>query len=107
MVEFEVSDYADQKFAVTLNGRRVTMRLRFNYVSNRWSFDLSIDDLPVLHGRRVVAGVDLLKPFNLGLGIIFAMAIVEGALPDRVALPNGSVKIFHATEEDVELAETL
>lgn len=102
MEVFRIIDAADQQFGTIINGRRVTIRLRYNPTSERWSFDLAIDDRPVLVGRRIVTGVDLLAPFNLGLGVIFAAAVTPGAVPDRQALPAGTVKLFHAS--DAELA---
>lgn len=102
MIVFTIADEADQQFATILNGRRVTIRLRYNVTVNRWSFDLSIDDLPVLHGRRIVTGIDLLEPFQFGIGTLIAAPIKPGSLPDRDDLPNGNVKIFHATEAEIE-----
>lgn len=99
---FNVTDHADQQFGTIINGRRVTFRLRYNQSNNRWSFDLSIDDQPVLHGRRVVTGIDLLAPFNFGLGIIIAAVVTPGAVPDRDALPAGEVRIYHLTDAEAE-----
>lgn len=101
---FNVVDYADQQFGTIINGRRVTIRLRYNMTMDRWSFDLSIDNLPVLTGRRIVTGVDLLKPFNLGLGAIFAAAVTPGAIPDRAALPAGTVLLIQASDAEIEAA---
>lgn len=103
MITFKIAEHADQQFATILNGRRVTLRLRYNVTTNRWSFDLSIDDLPVLHGRRIVCGVDLLAPFDFGIGMIVAAPIKTGSEPDRASLPNGNVKLFHLMMAD-ELA---
>lgn len=104
MREFIIEDHPDQQFSLILERRRVTMRLAYNQVSERWSFDLSMDDLPILHGRRIVTGTDLLKPFDLGIGVIFAAPVIDGAVPDRVQLANGSVKIFQTTDEEIESA---
>jgi hypothetical protein len=101
---FNVVDYADQQFGTIINGRRVTIRLRYNTTMDRWSFDLSIDNLPVLTGRRIVTGVDLLKPFNLGLGAIIAVAVTPGAVPDRAALPAGTVLLIQASDAEIEAA---
>lgn len=103
MIEFSIIDEADQQFATVLDGRRVTIRLRYNLSVDRWNMDLSIDDLPVLIGRRVVTGIDLIAPFNFGIGAIFALAEKDGALPDRNNLPRGIVRLYHASE--AELAE--
>jgi hypothetical protein len=103
MIEFTIADEADQQFATILNGRRVTMRLRYNVTTDRWSFDLSIDDEPVLHGRRIVTGVDLLAPFDFGLGALFAVPI-DSNNPGRVELPRGSVRLYHATDAEIAAA---
>lgn len=104
MIEFPVLDEADQQFGAILGDRRVTIRLRYNGTTDRWSFDLSIDDLPVLRGRRIVLGADLLDAFDFGIGAIFAYPAVEGAIPDRAGLPAGRVKLYHATDEDIAAA---
>lgn len=98
MIQFNLTTAADQQFGAILNGRRTTLRLRYNPSSERWSFDLSIDDQPVLLARRIVSGVDLLKPFKLGVGLLFALPIVDGAVPGRNELADGTVGLFHATE---------
>lgn len=104
MIVFTIADEADQQFATVMDGRRVTIRLRYNVTVDRWSFDLSIDDLPVLHGRRIVTGIDLLAPFAFGIGLFIAAPIKVGSMPDRDDLPNGNVKLFHLTEDELEAA---
>lgn len=102
MKQFTVIDAADQQFGTILNNRRVTIRLRYNPTTDRWSMDLSIDDLPVLHGKRVTTGVDLLGAFSFGIGSIFAVATNAGDVPDRNGLPSGRVRLYHASEDEVE-----
>lgn len=104
MIRFQIIDAADQQFGAILNRRRVTLRLRYNPTTDRWSFDLSIDNLPVLHGKRIVTGVDLLKSFDFGIGQIFAWPAVAGAVPDRANLPNGNVRLYHVTDDEAENA---
>lgn len=101
MIEFSIIDEADQRFATILNQRRVTIRLRYNVSIDRWAMDLSIDDQPVLHGRRIVTGVDLLAAFDFGIGVIFAFATTAGGEPDRDGLPAGLVQLFHTTEAEI------
>lgn len=102
MIQFRILDEPRQKFSVLLNRRRVTFEIWYSLVSDRWSMDLSIDGAPVLHGRRIVEGVDLLKPFSFGIGILFAWPEVEGAVPDRAGLPLGYVRLYHTTQEEVD-----
>lgn len=103
MITFNIIDQADQKFSAILNNRRVTLRLRYNPTNDRWTFDLSIDDEPVLHGRKIVPGTDLLAPFNFGIGSIFAYSATN-AKPDRNSLINGTVALYHATKDEVNAA---
>lgn len=104
MIVFKIVDVADQQFSAVLNNRRVTIRLRWNLTSGRWSFDMSIDDVPVLHGRRIVTGIDLLAAFNFGIGAIFSLPAVAGAEPNRDNLPNGNVRLYHATQAEIDAA---
>jgi hypothetical protein len=101
MIQFKVIDAADQQFAATINNRRVTLRLRWNLTSGRWSLDVSIDNLPVLTGRRVVMGVDLLAPFDFGIGAIFALPAKPGALPGRAELPAADVRLYSASADEI------
>lgn len=102
MIVYDVKDYADQEFGTIINERRVTFRLRYNGTTDRWSFDLSLDDEPVLYGRRIVTGVDLLAPFDFEIGILAAGGVSEFDEPDRFNLPSGRV-IFYSTDvDDVE-----
>lgn len=102
MIEFHILDEPRQKFSVLLDNRRVTFELWYSPATDRWSMDLAIDRAPVLQGRRIVTGVDLLAPFNLGIGILFAWPEVTGAVPDRSSLPLGIVKLYHTTQEEVD-----
>ena len=45
MQEFTIVDAADQQWSAVLDGRRVTMRLRYNVTTNRWNLDLALDEV--------------------------------------------------------------
>lgn len=104
MIQFTISDAADQQFAAILNNRRVTFRIYYAKAMDRWSFDLSIDDVPVLYGRRIVVGVDLLAPFGFDIGSIFVLEATTGGTPNRRGLPDGLVRMYHATEAEINAA---
>lgn len=106
MREIVLTDAPDQEFSTILNGRRCRLRFRYSPTTERFSFDLDIGDVPAIRGRRVVLGVDLLAPFGLGIGRIFAADYEgKGALPTKAAIAERRVRIFHITED--ELAEAL
>lgn len=104
MDRITVIDEPDQQFSIILNRRRVSFRLWYNSTSDRWSFDMAIDDLPVLTARKIVTGVDLLEPFDFGVGAIFALVVTPDSVPDRDGLPAGRVRLYHATAEEIEAA---
>ena len=104
MRQFLIADLADQQFDVILDGRRVTVRLRYNVTIERWSLDLSISATPVLHGRRIVTGVDLLAPFDFGIGVIFADSIEGDVAPDYDALVGGTVRLFQIAADELAAA---
>ncbi len=104
MRQIEIKDHAKQELSVVIDSRRVTFLVWYSSVTNRWSFDLSLDGEPILTGRRIVVGVDMLAAFNLGIGAIFALTDASLTDPNRDALPEGSVKIFHATQDEIDAA---
>ena len=103
MIRFTITKDSDQKFSTIMNGRRVTIRLWYANFNDRWSADISVDGDPVLHGRKIVSGVDLLAAFDFGIGVIFSHS-ENSSEPNRDNLPNGLVKIYHATQEEVDAA---
>lgn len=101
MIMFRPFRSVKQKSSLILAGRRVSFRFWYNQVSERWSFDVALDGADVVTGRRIVTGVDLLAPFNLGIGAVFALS-TNGEEPTRDALMNGTVRLYHATQEEID-----
>lgn len=110
MQKFSIIDAADQQFGTIVSGRRMTIRVRYNPSSDRWSFDLSLDDQPVLQGRRIVTGADLLdavrvlfiRKFSFDIGSLFAVSAKAGSAPDRQALPSGGVELIYFSTEEIQ-----
>lgn len=97
LLRIPVMDAPSQRMGLVLNGRRVTLTLNYNKMLDRWSFDLAIDTAPVLHGRRIVLGIDLLAPFNLGLGQVIAVDYEgKGADPGYSELVTGRARLLQA-----------
>ena len=85
-----------QRFETSLMGQAVSFTLAFNAFTGRWSFGLEIAGVAVLSGRRLVPGVDLLAPFNLGLGkLVLVDWEANGAEPGRNELPAGKYRLLH------------
>lgn len=95
VTEIPVIDAPFQTLTTSLNGTPVGLALSYNETSDRWSFDLSVKGEIVITGRRIVLGVDLLKPFGLGLGKLVAVDWDGvGAEPGRSDLPAGLVRLL-------------
>lgn len=94
--EFNIINAPGQRFSTVIADQKVTIRLRYNTLSDRFAMDLAIDEVPVLTGRKVVSEVDLLSPFDFGIGAIFAADIDgRGREPTLDAFVAGHVKLFH------------
>jgi hypothetical protein len=82
-----------------MNGVRCQMRVVYNVMSERWSFDLWVNDALMLAGRRIVTGCDLIGAFAFGIGKIVAASGEGDALePNRDNLPAGRVRLFHIAD---------
>lgn len=102
MIQITVIDAADQQTGTIINNQRVTLRFRWNLIANSWSFDLAVDDLPILNGRRIVIGADMFNGLGLDLGQLWAIDFRTGAYPGRVELPSGDVRLYHFSNEEFE-----
>lgn len=101
MIEFKITDEADQRFSTVVNNQRVTIRVWYATFNDRWSIDISIDGDPVLHGRKVVLNSDMLAAFDFQIGVMFAHSD-QHFDPGRVQLPDGLVRLYHASQEEID-----
>lgn len=100
--ELPIIDAPSQAFTTTLSGKRCDFVVNYSKWSDRWSFDLDVDGVRVLSGRKIVLGVDLIEPFRLGIGQIVAAAWGdEVAEPGRSEVPSGRVRLFHVDTSEV------
>lgn len=100
LTEIPVTADRDQTFAVQLAGQRLFFRLWWNATIGRWSFDLDINDIIALRGRRIVENVNLIGTFNFGIGGLYAVPVVAGAVADFGGLSGGAVKFLHYGPEN-------
>ncbi|GAA4180277.1 phage baseplate plug family protein [Shinella granuli] len=95
LYEIPVLDAPRQVFSTIINGRKVTIRMRYSSMAQRYSMDLSIDETTVLTGRKMVANVDLLEPFDLGIGKLFVVGPKDHTvIPTMEAFAAGQVKLY-------------
>ena len=93
---FKILDEADQQFETIVDGRRVTIRLRYNTQNKRWSFDLGISSAAVLSGRKLVLETDLIAPYNFGIGELICFGSNLTDEPTYENLVDGTVGFYSA-----------
>ena len=99
MIRIPVIDEKAQEVSVDADGRRVTLTLWVSDYSERVSISVAVDGDPVLIGRRIVAGSDLLKPFGFGIGGMFVWPL--NVPPTLGALASGDCGLYLATEAEM------
>ena len=106
MQEIKITNSPSQKFSVTINAKKVGMHLKYNTYTDRWTFDLTVGGVEVLHGRKIIPDIDLLKAFGgFDIGVLFATDTSNQSLPaDRNNLPAGVVRIFATTQAELNSA---
>lgn len=99
LYEIPVISAPFQRLTTVLSGKAVAIELTYNATAGRWHLDLSIEGVPVLKGRRLVTGADLLRPFRLGVG---KLAVVDWAgqtgEPGRDTLPSGAFRLMQLAD---------
>lgn len=75
IAELPLSADPAQSFTCQLGGVKYFFDVRYNSRNGVWTFDLSDDATrtPILSGVAIVLGVDLLEPYNLGIGRLLAV----------------------------------
>lgn len=96
LTEFPITEAPAQEFSLVVDGRRLRFTLVYNETTKRFALDLAVSDETVLQGRRVVEGRDILAPFNLGLGSLFAAHPANpGVEPTLENFAAGQISLFH------------
>lgn len=94
--ELTVIDAPYQRLETYLSDTAVALELRYNETTTRWSMDLQIAGQTVLTGKRLVPGIDLLAPYQFGIGSLYLVDWEgQGGAPDRDALPSGQFRLWH------------
>lgn len=91
----------DQSMHFVANGRTVTARLRYNVTTQRWSLDLTIDDVPVLVGQRMPVNTDALAAYQFGIGSLMLYAENDATLATYENVQSGIVQLVHIDPSDL------
>lgn len=103
MQELKLTDAPSQTFETRLEDQRATFTFKFNTVSQRWTFDLLINNQIVLQGRKLILDINVVMPYvHFDIGVLFCTDPErKGNLPDRFNIPGGLVRIFTIPKEEL------
>ena len=97
VVEIPVIDAPRQSLSTSLNGVPVVLHLAFNEFAGLWALGVALDGVWRVTGRMMIPGVDLLKPFGLGLGKLALIDMArDGSTPGRAEVPAGLFRLYAA-----------
>lgn len=98
-----------ESLIITLGGRKLRMRATYRDLDGVWSLDVldasEATEVPLIQGVSIVMGVDILEPYGLGIGGLFAVPnerprdeAGRGELGGRVRLVHYNVDELAALE---------
>ena len=60
---------SSQKFSTTINGKLYFFEVSYNTLTDEWILDINDTNI-FIYGTRIVGGIDILKQYSLGFGLI-------------------------------------
>ncbi len=60
---------SSQKFSTTINGKLYFFEVSYNTLTDEWVLDINDTNI-FIYGVRIVGGIDILKQYGLGFGLI-------------------------------------
>lgn len=108
MVDLPFSGFSRESRDFVLEGRTIRIRSQYSNLMEVWTLDLSevIGDatVPIVSGITVVLGANLLKPYGLGLGGLFAVASDQPKQDAKRGELGNRVKLMHRTQAELQAA---
>ena len=90
---------------VILNEQLYDFEIQFNLRANVWTLAISQNGTPIIDSVNIVLGTDLLLPYNLELGSLFAVDLTSSGSDATVSDLGTRVVLVHMTT--IELEEDL
>lgn len=79
---------SSQKFSTTIKGKLYFFEVSYNTITNKWIMDINDNDV-FINGITIVSGIDILKQFDFGFGLI---SMQED--PSRDTILNYTLKVI-------------
>lgn len=97
-----------ESMTIVLSGRKLSLRARYANITNVWTLDIfdvsGLEPVELVRGIAIVMGIDLLRPYPIQIGSIFAEASSDPRVDAGRGELGSRVKLVHYTEAEMESA---
>lgn len=67
---------SQESMAIVIESRKLRLRARYANLTNTWTLDVfensGTEPVPIVSGVPILMGVDMLKPYRIGIGGLYA-----------------------------------
>lgn len=99
ILELPLSNEPEQSFSTSINKVRYDIRVAYNVRMQSWTMNLSNPDGVLLTGLVLNSGVDLLHPYNFGIGELYALNLENFSLDATESGFGDKMKLLLITED--------
>jgi len=89
-----------QRFTVILEGKTITIFVRYEALRDGWVMSLEHEGEMLLSGQRLVMGTDMLRSHNFDIGGFFCAAVENPGVPPGRNDFGDRVTLVHITEAE-------
>ena len=93
-----------QSFKITLEGKVLDMRVKWNSRMRFFTLDISEGANAYIKGLALKTGLNLLDPFNFGIGGLIVVDVTNTGLEMTLENVGTDVFLIHFTEAELEAA---
>lgn len=98
-----------ESMSMALSGRRLRLRARYANVTNTWTLDILDNSgsaaVPLVMGVPIRMGVDLIKPYRLEIGSLYAEANARPRDDAAIGELGNRINLVHYTEAERDAIE--
>ena len=107
MLEIPLNSNPEQLFSIVLSGTTYDCRVTFNFRLSVWTISFSSDGVEIISGVSLLGGVDILKPYNMGIENMYAVNLDDPLLDATEFNLGDAVKLVIVTEDELKNGSTV
>lgn len=98
-----------ESMSITIAGRRLRLRARYANLTNIWTLDVFDNagdgPVPIVQGVNIVMGADLLAPYLLGIGGLYAEPTADPMTDAGRGELGNRIRLIHYTQAELDALE--